>query len=116
MFVNTTVLMPLIFDNHPTLPLQEDVQTSGLANPETAVLAPPRLRLHHLRHTHASLMLSKGIRLKIVSERLGHSSIAITANIYSHVLPSVQQEAVDRFGAQWNKENGKSDLTASKIR
>ena len=41
MFVNTTVLMPLIFDNHPTLPLQEDVQTPGLANPETAVLAPP---------------------------------------------------------------------------
>ena len=65
------------------------------------------LRLHDLRHTHASLMLSKGIHLKIVSERLGHSSIAITANLYSHVLPSVQQEAVEHFGAEWRRENGK---------
>ena len=56
------------------------------------------LRLHDLRHTHASLMLSKGIHLKIVSERLGHSSIAITANLYSHVLPSVQQEAAEHIG------------------
>ena len=47
------------------------------------------LRLHYLRHTHASMMLAKGIHLKIVSERLEHSSIEITGNLYSHVLPSV---------------------------
>ena len=48
-----------------------------------------QVRLHDLRHTHASLMLAKGIHLKIVSERLGHSNIAITADLNSHVLPSV---------------------------
>ena len=65
------------------------------------------LRLHDLRHTHASLMLAKGIHLKVVSERLGHSSIEITGNLYSHVLPSVQVEAVRRFESQWNNGNGK---------
>ena len=61
------------------------------------------VRLHDLRHTHASLMLAKGIHLKIVSERLGHSSIGITGDSYSHVLPSVQEEAVSRFEAEWKK-------------
>ena len=65
------------------------------------------LRLHDLRHTHASMMLSKGIHLKIVSERLGHSSIGITGDLYSHVLPSVQGEAVRRFESEWNIGNGK---------
>ena len=65
------------------------------------------LRLHDLRHTHASLMLAKGIHLKVVSERLGHSSIEITGNLYSHVLPSVQVEAVRRFESHWNNGNGK---------
>ena len=65
------------------------------------------LRLHDLRHTHASLMLSKGIHLKVVSERLGHSSIGITGDLYSHVLPSVQEEAVRRFESEWRSRNGK---------
>ena len=65
------------------------------------------LRLHDLRHTHASLMLSQGIHPKIVSERLGHSSIGITIDLYSHVLPTVQGEAVSHFGAEWKKRNGK---------
>jgi integrase len=59
------------------------------------------LRFHDLRHTHASLMLSEGVHLKVVSERLGHSSVAITGDIYSHVQPSVQREAVERFGVAW---------------
>ena len=62
-----------------------------------------QVRLHDLRHTHASLMLAKGIHLKIVSERLGHSSIGITGDLYSHVLPSVQEEAVSRFEAEWKR-------------
>ncbi len=69
------------------------------------------LRLHDLRHTHASLMLSKGIHLKVVSERLGHSSIGITGDLYSHVLPSVQEEAVRRFESAWRGGNGKFSST-----
>jgi Phage integrase family len=45
------------------------------------------IRLHDLRHTHAALMLRHGIPLKVVSERLGHSTPAFTIDIYQHVLP-----------------------------
>lgn len=51
------------------------------------------LRFHDLRHTHATLLLARGIHPKIVSERLGHASIAITLDTYSHVLPTLQAEA-----------------------
>ena len=61
------------------------------------------VRLHDMRHTHASMMLSRGIHLKIVSERLGHSSIGITGDLYSHVLPSVQRDAVRLFESEWDK-------------
>ncbi|MBA4543961.1 MULTISPECIES: site-specific integrase [Thermoactinomyces] len=57
----------------------------------------PDIRFHDLRHTHATLMLKQGEHPKIVSERLGHSNTRITMDIYSHVLPNMQQEAVDRF-------------------
>lgn len=53
----------------------------------------PRLRLHDLRHTWAALALQAGVHPKVVQERLGHSSIATTMNVYSHVLPGMQSEA-----------------------
>ena len=59
------------------------------------------LRFHDLRHTHASLLLKEEVHPKVVSERLGHASIEITLNLYSHVLPTVQRNAVDRFGEAW---------------
>ncbi len=55
------------------------------------------IRFHDARHTHASLMLKQGIHPKIVQERLGHSSIAMTLDIYSHVAPGLQQAAAARF-------------------
>jgi hypothetical protein len=51
------------------------------------------IRFHDLRHTHATLLLRQGVHPKIVSERLGHASIAITLDIYSHVLPGLQAAA-----------------------
>lgn len=51
------------------------------------------LRFHDLRHTHASLLLARGAHPKVVSERLGYASIAITLDTYSHVLPSLQEKA-----------------------
>ena len=54
----------------------------------------PKIRLHDLRHTHATAMLGSGIHPKIASERLGHSSIAITLDLYSHVMPNMQADAV----------------------
>ena len=57
----------------------------------------PPLTLKGLRHAYATLMLSDGVNLKVVSEALGHSSIAITGDIYSHVLPGLQEEAALRL-------------------
>ena len=55
------------------------------------------LRFHDLRHAHASLMLAQGTHAKIVQERLGHSTISTTLDIYSHVAPGLQEEAAARF-------------------
>ena len=52
-----------------------------------------RIRVHDLRHTHATLLLLEGTPAKIVSERLGHASISITLDLYSHVLPYMQYAA-----------------------
>lgn len=57
----------------------------------------PVIRLHDARHTHASIMLKQGIHPKIVQERLGHSSIQITLDTYSHVTPGLQEAAAKRF-------------------
>lgn len=57
----------------------------------------PKLRLYDLRHTTATLMLASGENPKVVAEMLGHSSVALTLDIYSHVLPTMQKEATDRL-------------------
>jgi integrase len=57
----------------------------------------PHLRFHDLRHSHATLMLLEGVHPKVVSERLGYASIAITLDLYTHVLPSMQHEAAQAF-------------------
>jgi integrase len=57
----------------------------------------PVIRLHDLRHTHATLLLKAGVPLKVVSERLGHASPAFTMAVYQHVLPGMQAEAATAF-------------------
>ena len=57
----------------------------------------PDIRFHDLRHTSATLMLQQGTHPKIVQERLGHSDISLTLNTYSHVLPSMQEEAAEKL-------------------
>ena len=61
----------------------------------------PLIRFHDARHTHASLLLKQGVHLKIVQERLGHSSSQITADIYSHILPGLQRQAVIGFDREF---------------
>ena len=53
----------------------------------------PRIRFHDLRHCHATLLLQQGVHPKVVQERLGHSTIAVTMDTYSHVLPGMQRQA-----------------------
>jgi integrase len=52
------------------------------------------VKFHDLRHTHATLLLLQGVNVKVVSERLGHTSIKMTLDTYSHVLPDMQETAV----------------------
>jgi len=67
------------------------------------------VRFHDLRHSNATLMLKYGVPAKIASARLGHSSIAITMDLYSHVLDDMQDEVVealdDRLMSRVNKES-----------
>ena len=62
----------------------------------------PHIRFHDLRHTHATLLLKSGVHPKIVSERLGHASVAFTLDTYSHVVPGLQEAAVERFDKMLN--------------
>lgn len=66
------------------------------------------IRLHDARHTHASLMLKQDIHPKIVQERLGHASIQVTLDTYSHVTPGLQKAAAKKFDDMVTptKENG----------
>jgi len=57
----------------------------------------PRIRLHDIRHTHATLLLKAGVPIKVVSERLGHSTPAFTMATYQHILPGMQRDAADTF-------------------
>lgn len=57
------------------------------------------IRLHDLRHTHATLLLAAGIPVKVVSERLGHANATITLGVYAHVMPGMQAAAAAKFGA-----------------
>ena len=85
-----------VFTQTEGRPLDPEIVTHAFAR-VAKVAALHGVRLHDLRHTHASLMLQAGIHPKIVSERLGHAGVAITLDLYSHVLPGLQEEAADRF-------------------
>ena len=58
-----------------------------------------KIRLHDLRHSHATHMLAAGVHPKIAQERLGHSSVSVTIDLYSHILPGMQAEAVSLVDA-----------------
>ena len=55
------------------------------------------IRMHDARHTHATLMLEQGVNWKIISERLGHGSVAMTLDLYAHVSPGLQQAPAHGF-------------------
>ena len=57
----------------------------------------PHIRFHDLRHTAATLLLEQGVHPKVVQERLGHSTISVTMDTYSHVMPTLQREAADEL-------------------
>jgi integrase len=95
----------LLIDRGDGRPLNPDTLSAGWARHLRRQQLPP-VRFHDLRHAHATLMLAQGVHPKIVSERLGHASIGITLDTYSHVLPTLQQEAAAAFDALFPGEPG----------
>jgi integrase len=73
----------------------------------------PRMRFHDLRHSAATILMSMGVPAKVVQEILGHSSISMTLDVYSHVLPSLQEDAMDKmsglFDVQEHQDAGDVD-------
>ncbi|PGM95562.1 site-specific integrase [Bacillus cereus] len=66
----------------------------------------PGIRFHDLRYTHATIILKQGIHPKIVRERLGHKRVGITLDTYSHVVPGLQETAVNQFANElFGKKN-----------
>ena len=92
--------------NAVTLAFKRIIKKAGLKD----------IRLHDLRHTHATLMLKAGVHPKVVSERLGHASIGITLDIYSHVMPGMQEAAAEKFDRVFDADaNEKSEPSVSKM-
>ena len=83
----------LIFASEVGEPLDRRYITTHRFKPLIKRAGLPEIRFHDLRHTCATLLLSKNVNPKVVSEMLGHATIAITLDTYSHVLPDTQEEA-----------------------
>jgi integrase len=95
-----------LYPNAVTLAFRRIIKRAGLKD----------IRIHDLRHTHATLMLKAGVHPKIVSERLGHATIGITLDIYSHVLPGLQEAAAERFDRIFEAgTDSNSDANVSKM-
>lgn len=86
----------LVFSNEDGSPINIDYLSREFGR-LVKKLDIPYVRFHDLRHTHATLLLQQGEHPKIISERLGHSTISITMDIYSHVMPNMQKEATDKL-------------------
>jgi integrase len=84
--------------NAMTLAFQRILKRAGLNG----------VRIHDLRHTHATLMLKAGVHPKVVSERLGHANIGITLDIYSHVLPGLQEAAAEKFERVFEEDDNET--------
>lgn len=91
----------LVFSRPDGTPIHPD-RASKMFNQLVARSGLRRIRLHDLRHTHATIALRAGIHPKVVSERLGHGSITITLDTYSHAIPAMQEEAAETVAALVN--------------
>lgn len=89
----------LVFCRPDGTPNQPDLVTQAFDR-RVARTDVPRIRFHDLRHTHATIMLMAGIPPKVVSERLGHASVAFTMDVYGHVIPGMQATAASTFADQ----------------
>ena len=95
----------LVFGRLDGAPRDPDVVSHNFRR-SVAAAGLPVIRFHDLRHTHASLLLARGTNPKVVQERLGHASVAITLDLYSHVVPDLQTEAAAQIGVALHATGG----------
>ena len=88
MVVSSSTAVKLAFDGHVLRRFYKILSDAELR----------RQRFHDLRHACASLLLAQNVHPRVVMETLSHSTIALTMNTYSHVLPAAQREAADKMG------------------
>jgi integrase len=84
---------------HPTRFSRRFTEAVARCRRELGDAAPAVIRLHDLRHTHATVLLAAGISVKMVSERLGHANATITLGVYAHVTQAMGRQAADTFAA-----------------
>jgi integrase len=94
--LNADTLLCARADGEPMLPTSLTHEWNKVAGKIEGV---PRVRFHDLRHSHATTLLASGVPLKVVSERLGHSTIMLTADTYAHVTAAMQEDAAQRLDA-----------------
>lgn len=87
-----------VFTTRIGTPMHSGDVTRGLQR-LLAAAELPRMRFHDLRHGAATLLLAQGVHPRVVMETLGHSTIAVTMNVYSHVVPALQRDAADLLDA-----------------
>ena len=80
-------------------PLQPNSLTHEFVRLLAKAKGLPRIRFHDLRHTHATHLLANGVHSKVAQERLGHASVGVTLDLYSHVLPGMQEDAAAKVDA-----------------
>ena len=90
----------LVFTDEVGLPVRPEWFSKEFGRVSTAA-GVPRIRLHDVRHTYATIALKRGVHPKVVSEMLGHSTIAITLDLYSHVSPSMARDATDLMESEY---------------
>ena len=99
----------LVFTREDGAPPHPDT-VSGTFDAMVKASGLPRITVHALRHTHATILLALGEPVKAVSERLGHSDVTTTLNYYAHVIPGLQAQAVSRFALAVGDEGRAVDL------
>jgi integrase len=99
----------LIFANPDGTPLKPDSISASVSLLCRRLGLPKGVSLHTLRHSHGSVLLADGVDLPTVSERLGHSSVRVTADIYSHALRGRGQDAARRWDEFMRRNGGSRD-------
>ncbi len=104
--------LDLIFAGPDGAPLSPDSVSSTVSRLCRQLKLPKGASLHTLRHSHGSHLLAAGMDLPVVSERLGHSSVRVTADIYSHAIRGRDDEAARRW-EEFQKQNQPNTLPVS---